>query len=79
MAGARLSHLGEGPHAAMISIDSIIGELRRELGMRKQVFPRQVREGRLNAREAAFRHDAIEDAIAYLQELQRLRGETLNI
>lgn len=55
-----------------VSLHEMIAEVRRECQMRRDVFSRLVRDGKMNARQAARRIDVMDAVLA------RLEGETAN-
>jgi hypothetical protein len=57
-----------------VSIDEAIGEMKREGEMRRQVYTRATREGRMNRRRADRRIEIV-DAVVRL--LERLKQEGL--
>lgn len=61
----------------MASLKAQIAELRRELTVRRRVFPQWVASGKLDQAEADRRCDRLEAAIASLYELQALRAPQL--
>ena len=61
----------------MATLRDQITELRRELSVRRRVFPGWVASGKLSAEEADRRVERMEGALASLYELRALRAPTL--
>lgn len=52
--------------------DEVLKELKRELGMRRKLYPNWVQQGKLSQQTADHRIDAIEYAIDVLEECKPL-------
>lgn len=52
----------------MITLDQVLAELRRELGMRRSLYPRWVAQGKLTQATADHRIEAIERTIEIIEE-----------
>lgn len=57
--------------AAPVTLAQQIEELRRELGQRRNVYPRLVEAGKLSAARAARQTYVLEAAVATLEALRR--------
>ena len=56
------------PDLLPVTLDDMIEELRRECQMRREVYGRACREGRMNRRRADRRIDVMDAALAFLEE-----------
>jgi len=59
-----------------VTIEQMRSELQRELGMRRAVYPRWVRQGKKRPEEAATQIERLEAMLEALEELQCARGIT---
>lgn len=57
-----------------MNTDTVLSELRRELATRQRVYPDWVRAGKLHPATAALRIEAMQQAIALIEQLQPQQG-----
>jgi hypothetical protein len=58
-------------------IDNALTELKRELGIRKVLYPDWVRKGQISERVATCRMEALQDAIDLLEQLKPVQPSLL--
>lgn len=61
----------------MSKIDNALTELKRELGIRKVLYPDWVRKGQISDRVANHRIEALQDAIELIEQLKPVQPSLL--
>lgn len=62
-----------------MAVKDVLGELRRELGMRQSVYPKWIARGQIDAATAARRINLMAEAVAIVERsMQHGQGELFN-
>lgn len=62
------------------TLSDAISEIKRELALRKQVYPRWIEQGKITRQDANHQYQSMERALELLQELDRqANGQQMKI